>query len=126
MTLRGILITLGLVVAVLPYAGIPYSIAHWVYTFSGFSVVFLLTVSKKERGRSDARRDEDAPRSLHVERTEVEDYPRVHIERSITTDTERVEETPNTETEIEKTITVVRRKKRKNDVSSSEETPLTP
>ena len=131
--LRKILVLLGFIVAILPYLGFPYSIAHWIWTGSGVAIILLLTISKKGKSYHDGVREEseerpmkEKPRSLHVERTEVEDYPRMHVERTTTRDTERVEETPNTETEIEKTVTVIRRKKSKNRQYLPREEGMTP
>lgn len=56
---------------------------------------------------------ETAPRSLHVERREVDDRAGVHIERETITDTERIDDSPNTDIVVEKQVTVMRRRKQK-------------
>lgn len=122
--LRNILITLGLIVALLQYMGFPYSIARWIWTFCGVAIVLLLSISRKSSKVREAEKvTEETPRSLHVERTEVQDFPRVHIERSTVTDTEHIVESPGENTTVEKTVTVVRKRRRKEQ---QEEIPRLP
>lgn len=113
--LRNILITIGVLVALLPYLGFPQSIDKFIFTTLGLSMVFLLTLSRRERVHRKESSEDDTPKILHVERTEVEDSPRMHIERTTTLDTEEVESGDGEKTMIEKKTTVVRRRKRKTD-----------
>jgi hypothetical protein len=112
---RNILIFLGLLTALLPYMGFPYDINKWVWTIVGFTITALLIVPLR-RGRIRAQDGEDAemePRSLHVERREVDDRAGMHIERETITDTERIDDSPHTDIVVEKQVTVMRRRKQK-------------
>jgi hypothetical protein len=112
--LRNILIVIGLLVALNPYLGFPTSLDRWILTGLGLSMVFLLSFSKRGRTHKEVRETVDeGPRVLHVERTEVEDSPRMHIERQTVEDTESLPGAPGEETVVEKKTTVVRRRKRK-------------
>lgn len=57
----------------------------------------------------------ESPRALHVERMEVEDRPLVHVERTTVMDTEHTSDIEDTETTVEKKVTVVRRRKKKTE-----------
>ena len=121
--LRNILITIGLLVALLPYLGFPQSVDKFIFTGLGLTIVFLLVLSRRERGHH--AHASDAPKILHVERTEVEDSPRMHIERTTTLDTEEVERSDGEKIMTEKKTVVVRRRKRKSpdtELLSSPET----
>jgi hypothetical protein len=111
---RNILIFLGLLTALLPYMGFPYDINKWVWTVVGFTIVLLLAVPLR-RERIHARDGDvgSVPRSLHVERREVDDRAGMHIERETITDTERIDDSPNTDIVVEKQVTVMRRRKQK-------------
>lgn len=112
--LRNLLIVIGLLVAINPYLGFPQVIDKFILTGLGLFIVFLLALSRRTRMTSDANEDvNEVPKVLHVERTEVEDSPLVHIERNITLDTERSHNRQGDEVLTEKQVTVVRRKKRK-------------
>lgn len=114
--LRNILIVIGLLVALLPYLGFPQSIDKFIFTGLGFAMVFLLTLARRDRAQqSHEGASPDSPKILHVERTEIEDSQRMHIERVTTLDTEEVESRDGEKTMTEKKVTVVRRRKRKND-----------
>ncbi len=115
---RNILIVLGLLTALLPYLGFPYDISKWIWTISGFMIVALLVVPFRGRkmhaqAKMGVGGVEALPRSLHVERREVDDRAGMHIEREIITDTERIEDAPNADIVIEKQVTVSRRRKQK-------------
>ena len=110
--LRNILIVIGLLVAINPYLGFPQVLDKFILTGLGLFIVFLLALSRRSRITEDTRVNADeAPKVLHVERTEVEDSPQVHIERNITLDTERSHNRQGDEVFTEKQVTVVRRKK---------------
>lgn len=109
--LRKILIGLGILVTLLPYLGFPASIDMVISTASGLLIVSLLMFGRKSRSHHEVSENvTEAPHHLHVERLEVEDAPRVHIEKQIIVDTEEVDESPDTETTIEKKTTVTRRR----------------
>lgn len=112
---RNILIFLGLLTALLPYMGFPYDVNKWIWTLAGFTIVAILVVPLR-RGRSHRTENEGSealPRSLHIERREVDDRAGVHIERETITDTERIDDSPNTDIVVEKQVTVMRRRKQK-------------
>ncbi len=122
--LRNILIIIGLLVALDPYLGFPQSIDRFILTGLGLTIVFLLALSR--RGRLHHSREgelNESPKILHVERTEVEDSPRMHIERTIILDTAEVEKEGATETTTEKKTTVVRRRKVKHEPDLATSTP---
>jgi hypothetical protein len=115
---RNILIFLGLLTALLPYMGFPYDVNKWIWTITGFVIVAFLIVPLRRRGvhhreNDEARNIEATPRSLHVERREVDDRAGIHIERETITDTERIDDSPNTDIVVEKQVTVMRRRKQK-------------
>lgn len=119
---------LGLLVAFLPYLGFPYEVDKWIWTFAGFAVVAILFFSKRSRVRREVNQHTEEsveteggrPRALHVERTEVEDRPRMHLERKTIVDTEHRHEDDNTDTMVEKKMTVVRRRRQKFETSTEE------
>jgi hypothetical protein len=118
---RNILILLGFLTALLPYLGFPYDINKWIWTLAGFIIVILLVVPFR-RGRvhrEESEYSDAAPRSLHVERREVDDREGMHIERETITDTERIPDAPNTDIVVEKQVTVMRRRKQKNSERAS-------
>ena len=123
--LRNLLIVIGLLVAINPYLGFPQTFDKFILTGLGLFIVFLLAFSRRGRMSSDTRgHSDEAPKVLHVERTEVEDSPQVHIERNITLDTERSHNREGDEVFTEKQVTVVRRKKRKlNDEDNTQVFP---
>lgn len=115
---RNILIILGLLTALLPYIGFPYDINKWIWTITGFTTVILLIVpirrSRVHYREIEQETDaESAPRSLHVERREVNDRGGVHIERETITDTAQTIDSSNTDIVVEKQVTVTRRRKQK-------------
>jgi hypothetical protein len=120
--LRNILIIIGLSVALDPYLGFPQSIDKFILTGLGLATVFLLTLSRRERQHKERAESTDvAPKILHVERTEVEDSPRMHIERTTTLDTREVEQSDGEQVMTEKKTTVVRRRKQKSEPDFSGE-----
>ena len=76
----------------------------------------------EERGE---REEDESPKILHVERTEVEDTPQVHIERITTVDTSSSQSSPDEETLVEQKTTVVRKRKRKQHAEDAPQ-PLLP
>ena len=126
---RNVVMLLGLLVALLPNLGFPYEVDKWIWTFAGFAIVGILFFSKRGRIRREvnqhteesAEKDGGRPRALHVERTEVEDRPRMHLERKTVVDTERRHEDDNTDTMVEKKITVVKRRRQKTEVDARED-----
>lgn len=115
---RYILIVLGLITALLPYIGFPYDINKWIWTITGFTTVIFLIVPMRRskmhyRGVEQETDVESTPRSLHVERREVNDRGGVHIEREIVTDTAETIDSSNTDITVEKQVTVTRRRKQK-------------
>ena len=126
---RNIVMLLGLLVAFLPYLGFPYEVDKWIWTFAGFAIVAILFFSKRSRIRREVNqhteesveRENGRPRALHVERTEVEDRPRMHLERKTVVDTERRHEEDNTDTLVEKKMTVVRRRRQKSETGVEED-----
>ncbi len=116
---RSILMILGLLVAFLPYLGFPYEFDRWVWTFAGTAIVVILFFTQRSRVRREVTEQvETSPRSLHVERMEVEDRPRMHLERKTVVDSERRHEEPNTDTLVEKKVTVIRRRRQKTDTAT--------
>lgn len=119
---------LGLLVAFLPYLGFPYEVDKWIWTFAGFAIVAILFFSKRSRVKREVHQHSEEseekeggrPRALHVERTEVEDRPRMHLERKTVVDTERRHEDDNTDTLVEKKMTVIRRRRPKPETSTEE------
>lgn len=114
--------TLGFIVAVLPYIGIPYDITKWIWTLIGLAIVFLLFFSQKGKlhyvpysldEEEDEQKGEEVVRELHVLRHEEEDRPEMHIEKDIVTDISRDahggEEVKVTETKV---TTMHKRKKK--------------
>ena len=126
---RNVVMLLGLLVAFLPYLGFPYEVDKWIWTFAGFAIVTILFFSKRSRIRREVRqhteesaeREGGRPRAQHVERTEVEDRPSMHLERKTIVDTERRHEDDNTDTLVEKKMTVVRRRRQKSEASREED-----
>lgn len=115
---RNVLIFLGLLTAILPYLGFPYDINKWIWTIAGFTIVFFLVVPlrrKKMFSQEHAVDEQEtkSPRSLHVERREVDDRAGVHIEREIVTDMEHSDDTAQSDIIVEKQVTVTRRRKQK-------------
>jgi hypothetical protein len=122
--LRNILIVIGLLVALDPYLGFPQSVDKFILTGLGLSIVFLLTLARRGKFHHDRPASDVAPKILHVERTEVEDSPKMHIERTTTLDTEEVESQDGEKVMTEKKTTVVRRRKQRSvDVISTPESP---
>lgn len=117
--LRNILIAIGLLVAVDPYLGFPASIDKFILTTLGLLMVFLLILSRRNRVHREVREEvvTSNPKVLHVERTEVEDSPRMHVERSIIEDTESIENKAGEDIVVEKKTSVVRRRRIKKPES---------
>ncbi len=130
--LRNIIITIGFLVALDPYLGFPDYIDTFILTGLGMSLVFLVALSRRvkihhqdTRVHSDDQGEsqeilvaDESPKILHVERTEVEDTPQVHIERVTTVDKEISQDAFGEDMEVEKKTTVVRKRKRKLVVES--------
>lgn len=118
--LRKILIGLGLLVTILPYLGFPAAVDTVVSTGAGLMIIFLLTFGRKVRPHHEVSENvTEAPHRLHVERLEVDDVPQMHIEKQTIVDTEEIEESPDTETTIEKKTTVTRKRRRSVDANAS-------
>lgn len=112
--LRRILIALGLIVAVLPYLGLPYDWQMTTSTVVGLLIVTILMFSRRPRRISETPAPhQEEERVIHVERMEVIERPEVHVEREIVIDAERLPEMRNEETTVEKKVTVIRRRKKK-------------
>lgn len=125
---RNVVMLLGLLVAFLSYLGFPYDVDKWIWTFAGFAIVAILFFSKRSRVKLDINQHTEEsveteggrPSTLYVERTEVEDRPRMHLERKTIVDTERRHEDDNTDTLVEKKMTVIRRRRQKPETSTEE------
>ena len=117
--LRNILMFLGLLVSFLPYLGFPYEWNRFVWTTAGLLIFFLVFFSRRgrvaPRSIQEVFHAENDTRSLHVERHEVKDRPLVHIERDITVDTTRENETDDIVTVTEKSVTVKRKSRKQQD-----------
>ncbi len=140
MSLRKILISLGVLIAALPYLGLPSWIDTTLYTLSGLTIVFLLTIWKRggrehkvtEEKSEIVPRKKGEPRALHVKRREVENYPEMHVEKETTfgklsastLDTEHIEESLDEDAIVEKKITVTHTKKRKISDDTSPDSEL--
>ena len=115
--LRKMIMTLGLLVAFLPYAGFPYEWNRFVWTTAGLLMFFLVFFSRKRVAVPSSLREvfhmQNGTRSLHVERREVEDRPEVHIEREMTIDTTPENGIDELEMITEKSVTI-KRKHRKH------------
>ena len=115
--------TLGLIVAILPFLGFPYEVDKWICTFAGFAIVAVLYFSKHGRIRREVNqhteesveREGGSPHALHTEHTEVEDHPRMHIEHKTIIDTLHRHDGGDTDTLVEKKMTVARRHKQKSE-----------
>jgi hypothetical protein len=126
--LRNVIISIGLIVALVPYLGFPQSVDTVILTTLGLTlVVFTLLARRKlKRPRSEERAvasetevtEHTAPKVLHVERTEITDTPTVHIERVTTVDQATETAFSGEETIVEAKTTVVKRRKRKPKVTS--------
>lgn len=110
--LRNILIVVGLLVALDPYLGFPQAFDKFILTGLGLFIVFLIALTRRGRMHHEVHETKElSPKMLHVERTEVEDSPRMHIERSTVEDTKSQEDDEGGETVVEKKVTTVRRRK---------------
>lgn len=110
--LRNILIAIGLLVAINPYLGFPQSVDKFILTGLGFLMVFLLVLSRKGRIHREVKETvSDSLGMHHMERTEIEDTPRMHVERSMIEDTESIPDTDGEDIVVEKKTSVVRRRK---------------
>ena len=110
--LRKILIALGVIVTLLPYLGFPSSVDTVISTAAGLLIIFFLTIGRRVKPRHEVSENiTEAPHRLHVERTEVDDAPQMHIEKQTIVDTEEIEESPDVETTIEKKTTVTRKRR---------------
>ena len=122
--LRRILISLGLIIAFLPWLGFPHSWQAVISTVTGFSIVLLLLLSRRIRSHQNetglVRNKEGEGKALHVEHIEIIDRPEMHVERETIVETETTHESPSTETVIERRATVTRRR-RKNDMPNEDE-----
>jgi membrane protein implicated in regulation of membrane protease activity len=121
--LRRILIFLGLVIAVLPYLGFPYDWQSIASTSIGLLIVSILMFSRRPRRKETEFPQKEEGRALHVERMEVVERPEMHVERETVIDTERTEGPRDTETTVEKKVTVVRRRRKVQSASSAEFSP---
>ena len=132
--LRNIIITIGFLVALDPYLGFPDYIDTFILTGLGMSLIFVVVLSRRVKvskhdaptNIDDYREDsespelQESPKILHVERTEVEDTPQVHIERITTVDKEITQDSFGEDTEVEKKTTVVRKRKQKMTTKSAD------
>ncbi len=110
--LRNILIVVGLLVALNPYLGFPQALDKFILTGLGLFIVFLIALTRRGRMHHEVHETKEVtPKMLHVERTEVEDSPRMHIERSTIEDTKSQDDGEGGETVVEKKVTTVRRRK---------------
>jgi len=137
--LRKIIMTLGLFVALLPYLGIPRGVDTVLYTSSGLIIFFLLVLFKKHRvhaytevrgKRADKVGEEvvqlaggeisTQERELFVTRTSEEHSPHVTVSETVVTETATINETPTTETLVEKKVTVRSNRKKQADEGVNE------
>lgn len=110
--LRNILIAIGLLVAINPYLGFPQSVDKFILTGLGLSMVFLLVLSRKGRMHREVKEMVSENLGIHhVERTEIEDTPRMHVERSVIEDTQSIPDMNGEDVVVEKKTSVVRRRK---------------
>lgn len=125
--LRRLLIALGLLVAFLPYLGIPHTWQSVISTVVGFLIVGVLLLSRRKktsRTEEDALVRNDESKALHVERMEIIERPEVHVERETIIDTAETQESPDTATTVEQKVTVLRRRRKKqSDTPSVAATP---
>ena len=119
--LRNILIVTGLLVAIDPFLGFPQSVDKFILAGLGLFIVFLILLTRRSRMHHDPDTvSRDTPKTLHIERTEVEDSPRMHIERSIIEDTESLANNIDTDLLIENKTTVIRRRKKNTSANSDD------
>ena len=108
--------TIGFLVACLPYLGLPHSWQAVISTVLGFMIIGVLLLARRRKSAPasvlPAERAQEG-RSLHVERMEVVERPEVHVERETIIDTAQVHENTETETTVEKKVTVLRKRKKK-------------
>lgn len=121
--LRRILITLGVIIAILPHLGFPSTFDTFVYTFSGLIIVFLLAAPESWVAYTNVKSERGIrPHSIHITHSEVKQYPDGEIEREVTVDKEFAE-SPDEDTTVEKKTTIVHARKRRSGTSSSEDSP---
>jgi|GEM_PF-2780937 len=114
--LRNILIVIGLLVALNPYLGFPESIDKIILTVLGLLIVFLLTLSRRGRIHREVKETVNDNQNIHhIERMEIEDTPRTHVERNIIEDTESIADNEGRDIIVEKKTSVVRRRKVKTN-----------
>lgn len=96
--LRHVLISLGLLVAVLPYLGFPYDVNKWVWTLTGLLIVFLLYFSQKGKfsygpyTNDEYKKDEsETPRELGVVHHKKSHHQEMHIESPLIMETPLIE-----------------------------------
>ena len=123
--LRNTLIILGLLVALDPYLGFPQAIDKFILTTLGLLIFFLLAFSRRTRQDREVDSNEEidkTPKILRVERIEVVDTPKIHIENNIAVETASIMDNNGEETLIEKKTTVIHRR-RKRIMESQPATP---
>lgn len=117
--LRRILISLGLLIAFLPYLGFPHSWQAIISTVAGLIIVTLLLFSRRGKVRRglvvSPDQHDDESKALHVEHVEIEDRPEVHVEREVVIDSAALSSEEGVKTTVEKKVTVERRR-RKTDI----------
>lgn len=112
--LRKLLIGIGFVIIFLPHLGLPHTWQAVISTCTGLVMIGMLFLSRRPKITHEMSEHPDGtPRTLHVERTEVEERPEVRIERETIVDTEESKDQSDTETTIEKQTTIVRRRKKR-------------
>jgi hypothetical protein len=117
--LRNILMSVGFLVAVLPYVGLPYDVTKWIWTFAGlFLMVLIFFVQHPKRRESvvilDEPTIEETPRELDVVRHEDTLRPEMHVERTIVVERTSMEDGDEVTT-LETNVTKAKRKRRKTD-----------
>lgn len=131
MTLRKILIGLGLLIVFLPYIGFPQTFDTIVSTAAGLIIVLLLSFSHRggKLAHFSSSENVDAspaitedPREVHIERVEVSRTSEVRVApvgtgygegRKMIPGPERATPVVGTETVIDKKVMVVRRRQKK-------------
>ena len=96
--LRKVLMSLGFLVAILPYLGFPYDVNKWIWTLSGLLIIFLLYFSQKGRfsyvtpmESGEWKGEDEAPRELDVVRHKKTHHPEMHIESPLIIETPLIE-----------------------------------
>ncbi len=120
--LRNVLMSLGFIVAILPYVGLPYDVTKWIWSAIGLVIVFLLFFSRKGRLHYIPYELDEEERAtsteLRVTRHDEVDRPVVHIERETLLEALAGPDEPADVVTIEETkITSIKKRKRKGGES---------